>query len=173
MDKVKLILSGGLAVALIAVLLFLRWHWIGVGQDRVQARWDAQVQQQQTIAANRQAELLREARAKESQLNKSNERINLDYVQREGIANNHSDAAIAANHSLQQSIANTASHSGLPASGQNSCTCSAAYADAAKARQLLGECSSEYTALAATADRLANQVIGLQQYAVMCQRGGE
>jgi len=170
MTKLKLILSGGLAVALIAALLLLRWHWIGVGEERIQAKWDAQVQQLQTAAAKHEADLLKQIRTQESQLNKTNERINLDYAQREGIAVIHSDAATAANNSLQQSITSAAGHRGLPTPGQDSCTCAAAYADAAKARELLGRCSAEYTALAATTDGLANQVIGLRQYAVMCQR---
>ena len=40
------------AAGLCALVLALRWHWIGVGEDRVQAAWDAQ---QAVYAAERKA----------------------------------------------------------------------------------------------------------------------
>lgn len=172
MDKVKLILSGGLAVALIAALLVLRWHWVGVGEDRVQARWDAQVQQQQTVAAKYEAALLKQVRAQESQLNKTNERINHDYVTRELDKDARIADLLAELGRLQQSINNAAPrHCGVSACGGHTRASPAVDDSAASAEQLLGECGQKYTELAAEAARLANQVIGLQQYAVMCQRG--
>ena len=39
-------------LALIALVAGLRWHWIGVGEDRVQAAWDAQ---EAVYAAERKA----------------------------------------------------------------------------------------------------------------------
>jgi hypothetical protein len=53
--------QGWALVALCALLLALRWHWIGVGEDRVQALWDAQeavyaVQRAEAAEAARKAE---------------------------------------------------------------------------------------------------------------------
>lgn len=172
MDKVKLILSSTLAVALIAVLLFLRWHWIGVGQERVQARWDAQVQQQQTAAARYETALLKQVRAQESQLNKTNERITHDYVTRELDKDARIADLLAELGRLQHALANAAPRScGVPTPGSNSRSGPATDDSAASAEQLFGECSQRYASVAAEAARLANQVIGLQQYAAMCQRG--
>lgn len=45
------------AIAACVVLLALRWHWIGVGEDRVQARWDAAEARHTAAAAVRAAEV--------------------------------------------------------------------------------------------------------------------
>ena len=170
MTKLKLILSGGLAVALIAALLLLRWHWVGVGEDRVQARWDAQVQQQQTATAKYEAALLKQVRAQESQLNKTNERINHDYVARELDKDARIADLLAELGRLQHALNNTAPrHCGVSASGGHARPGPAVDDSPASAEQLLGECGQRYAELAAEAARLANQVIGLQQYAAMCQ----
>lgn len=172
MNKVKLILSGGLAVALITALLLLRWHWIGVGEAHVQARWDAQVQQQQTAAARYETALLKQVRAQESQLNKTNERINHDYVTREIDKDARIADLLAELERLQHALANAAPrHCGVSAPGSDTRSGPAVDDSPARAEQLLGECGQQYAAVAAEAARLANQVIGLQQYAAMCSRG--
>lgn len=57
------------AVAVVVVVLFLRSHWIDVGSDRVQARWDA-AEGRHAAAAQKQAEAAR----------KLEERLRADYA---------------------------------------------------------------------------------------------
>ena len=169
------ILSIALGIfGIFASFMALREHWIGMGEERVQARWDAQVQQQQTAAARYEAVLLKQVRAKESQLNKTNERINHDYVARELDKDARIADLLAELGRLQHALNNSAPrHCGVPATSSHARSSAAADDSPASAEQLLGECGQRYAELAAEAARLANQVIGLQQYAAMCQRRGE
>lgn len=132
------------------------------GAKRVQQAWDqasAQVARQRAAAeaAQRQAE---QAKQKET------ERIAHEQAEREQASRTALAAATDRNRSLLTTIAQlNANAAAAKLSGPGPQSCAASDVDAATAaRNALGECSSRYTALGGVADRLSNQVMGLQSY---------
>lgn len=121
------------------------------GADRVQKAWDANTHQRNL--ATGQANAVRQRAA---------EKVADEQAQRQA----QTDAAIALARTTERGLRAeikrlngrlkpfTADESGLAA-----CT-----REATTARELLGACSYRYTVLAADADRLRDQVLGLQQW---------
>lgn len=136
------------------------------GAQRVHAEW--QTAEAKRMADVAQARLQAEAKARTAEQAKQNEteRIAHEDAQREQAARTALAAADSRNRSLLTTIAQlnaNAAAAKLSSPGAQSCT--AAELDAGTAaRNALGECGSRYTALGGVADRLSNQVMGLQDY---------
>ncbi|WP_343590152.1 DUF2514 domain-containing protein [Paracidovorax wautersii] len=142
------------------------------GADRVQTAWDKDTARRdkadadaRAAAASQQAELERIARAAESAKQQEAERIARDQAQREGALRQSLALATTRNRGLLDTIAalNARDSAQLPGTAPDAGAAALAVA-ARTARELLGQCSSRYTAVAADADRLANQVTGLQDF---------
>ncbi|MBF9263578.1 DUF2514 domain-containing protein [Paracidovorax cattleyae] len=142
------------------------------GAARVQAAWRIETARRDKAdadaaadAAHNQAEQERIARAAEQSKQQEVERVARDQAQREGALRQSLALATSRNRSLLDTIATLNARDAVQLSGTATDAGSAALADAARtARELLGQCSSRYTAVAANADRLANQVKGLQDF---------
>ena len=176
-------MSGRIAIAVLVTLAAVfgvrAWntHLIGQGDaqgaQRVQAAWNQ-------AEANRTAE---EARAREkAALKRAADEVaaraveQAKQVEAERIANEDAKreqatrAALATatdrNRSLLTTIAQlNADAAAAKLSGAGPQSCPDTELDAATAaRNALGECSSRYTQLGGIADRLSNQVMGLQDY---------
>ena len=169
-----------IVIATLAAVLGLRaWngHLVAQGDAqgaaRVQQAWNQAEDKRQATesAANAKAALKRAAdeaaaRAAEQSKQKETERIADEQAQREQASRAALDSATSRNRSLLTTIAQlNANAAAAKLSGPGPQSCAAAEADGATiARNALGECSSRYTALGGVADRLSNQVIGLQSY---------
>lgn len=143
----------------------LRAQGDAAGAARVQQQWDADTARRDadTLAAHVQAQQV--LRSREAALQQEAERIANETAQREAqlrAAGAAADARVRSLHTtIAQLNANAAAH--LPDPGADACA--AAQPDAATtARELLGACSQRYAAVAGEADRLAGQVMGLQDY---------
>ncbi|MEN2386427.1 DUF2514 domain-containing protein [Comamonas sp. A7-5] len=143
------------------------------GAKRMQQAWDQAEAKRQAAesAASAKAALKRAAdetalRAAEQAKQKETERIAHDQAQREQASRAALDAATSRNRSLLTTIAQlNANAAAAKLSGPGPQSCTAADIDGATAaRNALGECSSRYTTLGGVADKLSNQVIGLQSY---------
>lgn len=137
------------------------------GAARVQKLWDADTARRDadTLAAHLAAQQV--LRTQEAALQQKAERIAHETAQREAQLRAAVAAADARVRSLHTTIAqlnaNAAALADLPGPGTGACT--TAHPDAATtARELLGACSERYAAVAGTADQLADQVMGLQDY---------
>lgn len=161
----RLIVTIAATALVLGAGLLLRQHYIGVGEDRVQARWDAQTQSD----ALRTAEQLRIAeqieRTKENIRRTHTERIAHENDQLRQALDERSRTAVAAERSLHTTIAALRSqlHAATSASGIDAHT-AASIERASTTAELLGACAGRYGAVAADADRLAVQVTGLQDW---------
>lgn len=143
------------------------------GARRVQQAWDhAEAKRQATESeASAKAAFKRAAdetatRIAEQAKQKETERIAHEQAQREQASRAALDSATSRNRSLLTTIAQlNANAAAAKLSSTSPQSCTAADVDGATvARNALGECSSRYTTLGGVADRLSNQVIGLQDY---------
>lgn len=166
-------------ITLAAVLGVRAWnsHLVAQGDaqgaQRVQQAWDqAEAKRQAAESAAREKAALKRAadetaaRATEQAKQKETERIAHEQAQREQAQRAALAAADSRHRSLLTTIAQlNANAAAAKLSGTGPQSCAAADIDAATAaRNALGECSSRYTALGGAADRLSNQVMGLQDY---------
>ncbi len=158
-------------LALSAVLSIQVWnaHLIAQGDEqgakRVRGEWTDAVNKQQAEAALAKAEAERQAREEETRKQKEAERIAREQVQREATWRAAIDRANARNSSLLNTIADLNARDAARLSEAGTHPGSDADIDATTtARQLLGQCSQRYTAVAADADALAAKVTGLQDY---------
>lgn len=145
------------------------------GAQRVRTEWQtadarrrADELQAWAEAAQRQARAEAAAREEEQAKQIQAERIAREQAQREGALRAALGRADARNRSLLDTIAQLNAQldtdaNDVPGTGPGAGA--AALADAARtARDLLGNCSRRYAAVAADADRLAIQVTGLQDF---------
>lgn len=125
------------------------------GGKSVQARWNAQK------AADMQTRLKQEQtwRAREQELVAAKNASEVKYVQLKKRLENDSAGARSELDRLRAALA---ARAGGPA--QNSAASAGADGGAGLERQLLGSCAQALVGLAATADRLEAQVVGLQGY---------
>lgn len=159
-----------LAAALAWAVLAMRAHLVAVGEQRVQARWDAQVEKDRRAAAENALELERLARASEARRQAQAEEIAREQASIAASLRTAAARAEQRNRSLRSTIDRL---------NRRDVELSRAAADAgagpgpdgaaAVARDVLGECSTRRRELAAEAGSLAGQVIGLQRYAAICQ----
>ena len=155
----------------LGALLGLRSYWIGMGEDRTQAKWDAANATTAQAAIEHQKEQITKHFEKASQLKEENERINQNDYNRAQIMQAHIDELNFANERLQHTIdqQNTRINR-LSAAGANPGTCPAPDDTAAARGRVLAECPAEYAKVASDAERLSRQVAGLQDYARLCQQ---
>ena len=129
------------------------------GAARVQAAWDAQENARNAATARDNAAKFRNA-----------ERTAHEDAQREAARRARDAAAAAAVRGLRAEVARLNSRPDpYPAGDAGLAACAG---EAATARELLGESSGAYQQLAAEADGLRDQVIGLQQFARDVCRAG-
>ena len=150
------------------------------GAARVRGEWataDAKRQAAESaVAAQAQAESAeRQRRAREEDQLKQEqaERIAREQAKREAVKQAALDRAESRNRGLLGAIADlnaraAAAAAAMSGAGQDPGAV-ALIGQASTARELLGQCSSRYTAVAANADGLRSQVIGLQDFvATVC-----
>jgi hypothetical protein len=161
------------AVALAAAgagVLMVRAAWMAEGGAKVQQRWDAQVSADRAAVAENALELQRVARRDETRKQEQNERIARELQDRNARLSVRAGTLDARNRELLGAIAGldadvgavprTAADAGAPAGPDG---------PAITAREVLGRCVVRYGAVAQDVARLASRVIGLQQYATLCQ----
>lgn len=164
MTWIRLALIAAVLAALAASAAAVRSHLIGVGEARVQAKWDAQ-------KALDQAETLRLARESAAdQLTKfrNAERITDDQDKREADTRQRIAAGDAVADRLRGTIEALNRRDVSAAAGDPAVVALAE--SAATARQLFGSCTEKYRGLAENADRLRDQVSGLQADAMFVCR---
>lgn len=146
------------------------------GAARVHGEWKAadntRLQREKTAqAAASAARLLAEQkeRAKEQAHQQTAERIAHETAQREEVLRTAVASADARNHSLLRTIDQlnkrqpATGGTDMPGTGPTGPT-AACIGEATTARQLLGHCSERYAGVAADAEQLRNQVVGLQDW---------
>lgn len=141
------------AVVVVAVgLLFTGYHF---GAKVTRADWD----KERVALAAQHVAALEAARTEEQRRVKEAQAVVDGLVEREAASRDRAARAERAVVGLRDTIARL---NARPAPGNAE---AAGYADEARvARELLGSCSKEYGSLAAEADQLRDQVIGLQQW---------
>ncbi|WP_422099108.1 hypothetical protein [Variovorax sp.] len=154
-------------------LLMVRAHWLAEGGAKVQQRWDARDAADSAAAAANALELQRLARRSETLKQQQTERIARDLQDRNALLAHRNGTLDARNRELLGTIAaldaDDAALDAVPGAPAHAGAPRAADGRAAVAREVLGRCSGRYAAVATDAARFASQVIGLQQYATVCQ----
>ena len=174
MTQLKLIAAGGLALMLLIAGIALRSHWIDSGRQEIQTKWDTQKAQIVIAATNQVIQQAEKNRERETQLRLKNEQNHAQQLNRNQVATTAAAIAAAANQRLQHTLsANNANPSTVPAPRANTCPQPRTNDAAASTRRALATCSAEHQQLASDADRLANQVAGLQDYARLCQESSK
>ena len=164
MTWIRLALIAAVLAALTAGAAAVRSHLIGVGEQRVQALWDAQ-------SAADLAETLRLARlAHADQLIKfrNAERISDDQAKREAARSRRDAARDLAIDGMRNTI-DALNQRDVSTAGSDPRAIALAEG-AATARELFGSCNQAFLGLAAEADRLRDQVAGLQDDAMFVCR---
>lgn len=164
MSWIKALIVAALVAAAAFGVAQLRAHWVAAGETRVQARWD-----QATALAAAQAASAAKAQSREDLARFRNSERNADDQNRlELVRSTHLAAARAESERLRVALAERdAAASAVPQAGDPG---AAAFArEAATARELFGRCQARYLAVAAAAEELRDQVMGLQADAAMCR----
>lgn len=164
MTWLRAAIFAALASLLLAAGLAVRSHLVGVGEARTQARWDAQkaVDQVETLR------LERERSADQLTKFRNAERISDEQAKRESLREKRIRAGDAVADQLRSAI-DTLNRRDVSAAGSDAGAVALAQS-AATARELFGSCNQAQLGLAAEADRLRDQVAGLQQDAMFVCR---
>lgn len=167
MSWLRLALIGVLLAALAAGGAAIRSHFIGVGEARIQSRWDAQ----KTVDQAETLRLERERSAEQLLKFKNAERISDEQQKLEEARLRRIAAGDAVADRLRNTIdalnrRDLSTASGAPRS-------IAIAQEAATARQLFGSCTEKYRSLGADADGLRDQVSGLLDYVAKVCRPSE
>lgn len=137
------------------------------GALRVRTEWDTAEAKRQAAGKEALLQAERQARADEQTKQIETERVAREQAQREGTLRAAVARTDARNRSLLDTIADLNARPLAHVPGTTPHADTAALADAGRtARELLGACSSRYAAVAADADGLAIQVMGLQDFIV-------
>lgn len=147
-------------LALMAALLFVGYHF-GVRLTKADWAEDRLAWQQERAAlATQYAAAEKLARAEEKRRADEAQRIADELAVLQAATAARAAAAERTAHSLRDTIARL---NGRPVPDAPGCPAVASYAgEAAVARELLGACATQYQGVAAEADRLRDQVTGLQ-----------
>lgn len=160
MNWIRLALIAAALAALAAGGAAVRSHLIDVGEQRMQTRWDAQI----AVDQAKTLELERERNAEQLLKFRNAERISDEQTKREAAGKLRIAAGDAVADRLRGTIERLNRRDVSAAAGDPG---SVALAEgAATARQLFGSCTERYRGLAEKADRLRDQVSGLQDDAV-------
>lgn len=163
---IRIALIVGACLAIAAGGAAVRSHLIGVGEARVQAKWDKQKQ-----ADADQALVLAQAAARDQAVRDRNaERTADEDHRREQARLDHLAAAERTARGLRDAIAKLDADD-LSAAAADPRVAAIAQR-AATARGLLGECSDRRLDLAGKAQRLRDQVAGLRDFALTTCRAG-
>lgn len=141
-------------VALLATVAVLRWHWIGVGEDRTQARWDAQ----EAVYARQRAEAVIAARKVEERHRAEYRAIAERFLADQRKADEVHDRAIA---DLRRGALRVRSHLTCP-SGRAEAPADPGVADGASQAGLLPADAEFLLREAARADEIARRLNALQ-----------
>lgn len=166
------------AVLLLGAVTLARLGWQhaynqgeAAGQEQVRLQWAADTTQRNALALQEWQRAQTAVRAQEAAWRQENERITYDFTQREAALRAAVAAAGVEQQRLRDAIAQLNAAAGVadlpgaaPAPGP-----SGGADAAATARELLGQCSGEYAAVAAAADALTAQVLGLQDWVRLVQ----
>ncbi|MDZ7920739.1 hypothetical protein [Rhodoferax sp.] len=166
----RALLIAGLVAAIAAGALALRSHFVRQGDiqgaARVQALWDAQVRVDQAESLRLQqqanADLLHKFRNAERIRDEDNQRA-LARTARERAAATRIGSLLDTIEALnRRDMSEAAANPGAAGIAQSATT----------ARELFGSCAAAHSGLAAEADRLRDQVSGLQDFALnVCNKG--
>lgn len=161
------------AVALLgAVALGLRNCAEGLreeGRMEVRAEWIAADNQRELEERQAVIDKQRAERAEEQRMAREKEKKDHEQAQREKRLLDRADAAERTADGLRGTIARLDTES-RARRAEGTCAAAEREADAAAtARELLSTCAGRYTAMAAEAGGLANQVMGLQDHVVVVQ----
>ena len=161
------------AVALLgAVALGLRNCSEGLreeGRMEVRAEWIAADNQRELEERQAVIDKQRAERAEEQRMAREKEKKDHEQAQREKRLLDRADAAERTADGLRGTIARLDTES-RARRAEGTCAAAEREADAAAtARELLSTCAGRYTAMAAEAGGLANQVMGLQDHVVVVQ----
>lgn len=166
MISLRLYLYAAAVLAVVGALWGYGYHQKKQGRDEVQAKFDAYIAKQtadtlQASLSNQETSLLKQKAVDRSRQNDHENAKKLAAVNARlsGTVAGLRDDIAALNNRTQAGDATEAS--------------ARAYAEAKTARELLGECSSRYTALAGEAGELAKQVIGLQGFVSAIEESGQ
>ncbi|HQR97592.1 hypothetical protein [Polaromonas sp.] len=164
MNWVRIAIIAAVLAALAAAGLAVRSHLIGVGEARTQAQWDKQkaVDQAETLR------LERERSADQLIKFRNAERISDEQAKREALRERRIRAGDAVADQLRSAI-ETLNRRDVSAAGSDPGSVALAEG-AATARELFGSCNQALLGLAAEADRLSDQVAGLQDDAMFVCR---
>lgn len=163
MNWIKAVITAALVAAAAFGVAQLRAHWVGEGEARVQARWDAATAKATARAASQAADEYQGDMARF----RAAERNADEQDRRERDRSGQLAAARAESEQLRGAIAQLDAADRLPQAADPGA--SAFAGQAATARELLGRCQARYLAVAASAAELADQVTGLQADAGMCR----
>jgi hypothetical protein len=164
MTWARLALIAALLAALAAGAAAVRSHLIGVGEACTQARWD----QQKAVDLAETLRLERERSAEQLIKFRNAERISDDQDKRAAARERLIVAGNAVADRLRNTI-DTLNRGDLSAAGSDAGAIALAQG-AATARELFGSCNRAFLGLAAEADRLRDQVAGLQADALFVCR---
>lgn len=145
------------AVLIAVIVALVAGYGFGnkAGADRIRAQWNAE---RQAVAEQRVKDE-QAARAEEKRRATEAQAVIEDHVHREALARDRAVRAERTVVSLRDEVTRLNSRA-VPIDSQ-----AAGFAHEARvARELLGACTKEYVDLAAEADRVRDQVTGLQQW---------
>lgn len=164
MTLIRAAIIAALVGLLVAASLAVRSHLIGVGEARTQARWD----QQKAIDQAETLRLERERSADQLIKFRNAERITDEQAKLEALREQRIAVSSAVNKRLLDTI-ETLNRRDVSAAGSDPGSVALAKG-AATARELFGSCNQALLGMAAEADRLRDQVAGLQDDAMFVCR---
>lgn len=164
MTWIRLALIAAVLAALAAGAAAVRSHLIGVGEARTQARWD----DQKAVDLAETLRLERERSADQLIKFRNAERISDEQAKREALRERRIRDGDVVAERLRNTIA-TLNQRDVSAAGSDPRSIALAEG-AATARELFGSCTQEYRSLGAEAERLKDQVAGLQDDAMFVCR---
>ena len=163
---IRLAFYAAVVAAVIGAAAAVRSHFIQEGEAIVQKKWNDQKEVDKDLRLQREAE----ARQEENVKRLNSERIADEQASREADRERRLALSNAAVDSMRNTIDRLNARDLSQASGNTSATAIAE--GAATARKLLGICTDQYRGLAERAQRLSDQVAGLQADAEQVCRGG-
>ena len=161
------------AAALVGALLLgvrsCQEYYREQGREEVRTEWSSADNQRELEEREAVIDKQRAERAEEQRMAREKEKKDHEQAQREKRLLDRADAAERTADGLRGTIARLNADS-RDRRAEGTCAAAEREADAAAtARELLSTCAGRYTAMAAEAGGLANQVMGLQDHVVVVQ----
>ena len=161
------------AAALVGALLLgvrsCQEYYREQGREEVRTEWSSADNQRELEERQAVIDKQRAERAEEQRMARAAEEKDREQTHRENVLRRRADAAERTADGLRGTIARLDTES-RARRAEGTCAAAEREADAAAtARELLSTCAGRYTAMAAEAGGLANQVMGLQDHVVVVQ----